>query len=488
MLRAPPACGTPLRARTALPACVAVLAVVALTFSAVVSAQPSSGRVALGERCPEDARPRTELVNVSTEGVPADARVLRATVSGNGRFVAFSSAATNLVPDDTNAAADVFVRDLRTRTTTRISVTTAGVQGDAASYFPSISADGRVVAFRSLARNLVDDDRNNVEDVFVHDRVNGLTERVSVGGAGQEGNAASITSSISADGTVIAFSSSASNLVRGDRNNVMDVFVRDMLNRRTIRVSVGEDGEANLTSEGSGISGDGSSVVFRSFASNLVGGDTNGLADVFVRDWVAGITERVNVSSKGAQSNNVTFRGSISGDGSRVAFRSRATNLVKGDTNAALDVFEHDRISGVTRRISVATAGVQADGSMFPRPERAGTFMSRAFLSTTGRFAAFGSRAPNLVDRDTNWAADVFVHDLMGRRTVRVSVSASGVQANDDSFVVGISGDASVVVFVSSASNLVPGDTNGRRDAFVRLRAFAPPGEACIAARGAAGP
>jgi hypothetical protein len=125
---------------------------------------------------------------------------------------------------------------------------------------------------------------------------------------------------------------------------------------------------------------------------------------------------------------------------------------------------------------------------MFPRPERAGTFMSRAFLSTTGRFAAFGSRAPNLVDRDTNWAADVFVHDLMGRRTVRVSVSASGVQANDDSFVVGISGDASVVVFVSSASNLVPGDTNGRRDAFVRLRAFAPPGEACIAARGAAGP
>ena len=106
---------------------------------------------------------------------------------------------------------------------------------------------------------------------------------------------------------------------------------------------------------------------------------------MFVRDWVAGVTERANVSSSGEQANAETFRGSISGDGSRVAFRSRATNFVRGDTNGALDVFEHDLITGVTKRISVATTGAQADGSMFPPSARAGSFMSRAFLSLTGR-------------------------------------------------------------------------------------------------------
>ena len=463
-------------------------AAIALMAAAGVGADPgSTGQLLAGAAsgpakagCTPSGRGRTELVNVSTEGVQADARVLRATVSANGRYVAFSSAATNLVPGDTNGYADVFVRDLRLRTTTRVSVSSAGLEGNGSSFFPSISADGRVVAFRSLARNLVEGDTNRLEDVFVHDRVNGRTDRVSVGWAGQEANAASITSSISANGTVIAFSSAASNLVRGDRNGVRDVFVRDTLWQRTLRVSIGLRGEANGASEGSGISADGRQVTFRSFASNLVRGDGNGLADVFVRDWGIGKTERVNISSSGSEANAETFRGAISGDGRRVAFRSRATNLVVRDTNDALDVFEHDRDTGRTRRISIASTGVQADGRDFPASARRGSFMSRAFLSTTGRYAAFGSRAPNLVPKDTNDAADVFVHDVKAGRTARVSVSAAGAQANDDSYVVGVSGDASVIVFVSNASNLVPGDTNGRQDAFVRMRALAGNATPCV--------
>jgi Tol biopolymer transport system component len=443
-------------------------------------ATPSAERLAGAAVCPPRAGGRTELVNVSTEGQQADARVLRATVSAKGRFIAFSSAATNLVPGDTNRYADVFVRDLVTRTTTRVSVSSAGGQGNAASYFPSISADGRMIAFRSLAKNLVEDDTNAVEDVFLHDMLSGVTQRVSVGSAGQQANGASITTSISADGTVVAFTSAATNLVPGDRNNVNDVFVRDTTYGQTIRVTAGPRGEANGVSEGSGISSDGNLVTFRSFATNLVRADGNGLADVFVRDWVARTTERVNVSTSGAEANGVTFRGAISGDGRRVAFRSRATNLVDGDTNEALDVFEHDRVTGVTRRISIATSGAQADGRALPPAARAASFMSRAFLSATGRYATFGSRAPNLVAGDTNRAADVFVHDLVSRRTARVSVTAAGTQANDDSFVVGVSGDGSVIVFVSSASNLVSNDTNDRRDAFVRLRALSRPAPPCI--------
>jgi Tol biopolymer transport system component len=193
---------------------------------------------------------------------------------------------------------------------------------------------------------------------------------------------------------------------------------------------------------------------------------------VFVRDWVAGTTERANVSSVGAEANHETYRGSISGDGRRVAFRSEASNLVPHDTNNAQDVFVHDRRTNTTTRVSVSTRGSQAYAPPSRQTAPGHSFVSRAFLSQTGRFAAFGSYAANLVTGDTNKATDVFVRDLKLRRTVRVSVGPAGAQANGNSFVMGISGDGSVVLFVSSANNLVPGDTNGQRDAFVRIRPF----------------
>ena len=445
-----------------------------------VSGSRTAGPLGRSTPCPARARARTERVDVSTDGVPADAPILRAALSANGRYVAFSSAAGDLVPGDGNHAADVFVRDLWTQETTRVSISSTGAEGRGASFFPTISADGRFVAFRSFAKNLVPEDRNGVEDVFVHDRATGLTERVSVGTQGEEANGPSVTSSISADGNVVAFSSSATNLVPGDRNWLTDVFVRDRARGRTIRVSVGPTGEAEGASEGSSISANGHVVAFRSFASDLVRGDTNGLPDDFVRDWVAGVTERVNVSSSEEEANAVTFRGALSADGRRVAFRSRASNLVAGDTNAALDVFVRDRVAGETRRISVATNGAQAEARGTPAPIRANLFMSRAFLSATGRYAAFGSRAGNLVRGDTNGVPDVFVHDEATGRTVRVSVADDGAQADDASFVAGISGDGRVVAFVSSASNLIPGDVNYGRAVFVRVRPFA---AACVTHR-----
>ncbi len=427
--------------------------------------------VAVPNGCSSGAR--TERVNLSSDGEQSNGAPFKAALSADGRYVAFGSAADDLVADDTNGVVDVFVRNLETGLTTRVSLSTAGDEGDAASFYPSISADGRYVAFRSFADNLVDGDHNRVEDVFVHDRLIGTTERVSVADTGEEANASAISSSISGDGNVVLFTSAATNLVAGDRNGVADVFVRDRSAGRTLRVSAGRFGEANARSEGSSISASGRVVGFRSFATNLVRGDTNRLADDFVRDWVTGTTVRVNVSSAGAQANGPSFRVMVSKDGRFAGFRSRATNLVPGDTNRALDVFVHDLLTARTTRISVASGGGQADPRGFSRPILRTWFMSRPFLSTSGRYAAYSSRAANLVGGDTNRLPDVFAYDRFSGRTTRVSVATGGGQANGGSYVAGISGDGRVVAFLSSATNLVPGDTNGQSDVFVRT--LAPP-------------
>ena len=251
--------------------------------------------------------------------------------------------------------------------------------------------------------------------------------------------------------------------MHGDR----DVFV--LVHGRLIRVSVGPAGEADGVSEGSSVSADGHVVAFRSYASDIVRGDTNDHPDVFVRDWVKGVTERVNVSSSGEQADGATFRGILSEDGRFVGFRSRANNLVRHDTNDALDVFVRDRARRKTIRISVASNGAQASGRGVPKAVRYRLFMSRPFLSRHGRFASFTSRAANLVPGDTNGFSDIFVRDLKTRRTVRVSVGYVG-QANSSSSITGMSADGRVIGFMSYASNFVPGDTNHERDYFVRIR------------------
>jgi Ca2+-binding RTX toxin-like protein len=286
----------------------------------------------------------TTSVSVDSAGNPGNDSSSTPSISANGRFVAFGSNATNLVPGDTNNTRDIFVRDTIGNTTTRVSVNSAGNQGNSgSSSAPSISADGRFVAFTSDSNNLVPGDTNNRNDIFVRDLSTNTTARVSVGSAGNQGNDASRIPYISADGRFVGFYSDASNLVPGDTNNTIDVFVRDLSTNTTTRASVGSAGnQANGASFDVSISSNGRFVAFRSGASNLVPGDTNNNDDIFVRDTIDNTTTRVSVSSTGDQATDSSFEVSISADGQRVAFSSRASNLVPGDTNSALDVFVAD--------------------------------------------------------------------------------------------------------------------------------------------------
>src|SRR5213078_1257125 len=246
------------------------------------------------------------------------------------------------------------VRDRQTGMTARVSVDSAGTQGNSSSRAPALSADGRFVAFQSDATNLVVGDTNGKTDVFVHDRQTGPTERVSVAsGGGRLGTGGSggffAFPSLSADGRLVAFQSDATNLVAGDTNGATDLFVHDRQTGTTERVSVASGGrQGNGFSAGPVLSADGRFVAFYSTATNLVAGDTNGATDVFVHDRQTGTTERVSVAPGGTQGNGSSAGPVLSADGGLVAFHSTATNLVAGDANGAYDVFVHDRAVSTT--------------------------------------------------------------------------------------------------------------------------------------------
>jgi Tol biopolymer transport system component len=411
----------------------------------------------------------TTRVSVSSGGAQGNEESTYPSVSADGRFVAFVSDATNLVPGDTNRATDVFVRDRVAGTTTRVSVSSGGAQGNFGATAVAISTDGRFVVFGSAATNLVPRDTNGVSDVFVRDRVAGTTTRVNLGAGGAQANDhsghLSQSVAISADGRVVAFSSYARNLVPGgDTNQSSDIFVRDRVAGTTTRASVGPGGaQANLHSFHPSLSADGRVVAFYSEASNLVRGDTNGVSDIFARDRVAGTTARVSLATGGAQGNRPSGRVglAISASGRVVAFESDATNLVPGDTNGDADIFVRDRLRSTTTRVSVGAGGVEGDW-----------FSANPSISADGRVVAFMSGADNLVPGDGNGRRDVFVRDRAAGTTTRVSLATGGGHANAHSGQAGvaISGDGRVVAFQSDATNLVPGDSNGVSDVFVRER------------------
>ena len=337
----------------------------------------------------------TERVSVSSAGVQGNNSSTSPSISEDGRYVAFQSSANNLVAGDSNAKSDIFVRDRETGTTERVSVSSAGVEGNDNSSAPSISADGRYVAFYSGANNLVAGDANGYLDVFVRDRETNTTELVSVSTAGVQGNSTSLIPSISADGRYVAFYSSASNLVAGDTNDYLDVFVRDLETGITERVSVSSEGvEGNDYSSYLSINADGRYVAFQSNANNLVAGDTNGYLDVFVRDRETNTTELVSVSTAGTQGNSASVKPSISADGRHVAFYSYANNLVSGDTNDYLDIFVRDLETGTTERVSVSSAGAQGNNSSsYPSISADGRYV--AFLSDANNLVSGDTNVRN---------------------------------------------------------------------------------------------
>ncbi|MHB8974090.1 MAG: SdrD B-like domain-containing protein [Pirellulaceae bacterium] len=351
---------------------------------------------------PVGSVPSIERVSVTTNGTQGNDLSNSASISADGRYVAFTSAASNLVPDDTNGFADVFVYDRQADLIERVSIASDGTQANHMSSAPSISADGRYVAFISGASNLVPGDTNRQQDVFVYDHQMNTTERVSIASDGTQTTGLSSDPSISADGRYVAFNSQASNLVPGDTNAATDVFVYDRQTDTIERVSVAANGaQANgpCFVYGSPISADGRYVAFYSYASNLVPSDTNGTDDIFVYDRQADTIERVSVAADGTQGNGKSGSPSISLDGRYVGFTSLASNLIPGDTNGTYDNFVYDRQTDAIQRVSVATDGTQGNAESNYPPA----------FSGDGHYVAFTSAASNLVPGDTNGIGDIFV-------------------------------------------------------------------------------
>ena len=421
-----------------------------------------AGAAALVAAGSADGAAKTRRVNVSSAEVQANAGSSEVSISGSGRFVVFQSSATNLVPNDTNTFVDVFVRDRLTGVTRRVSVATGGAQSNGHNGDPSISSNGRFVVFLSDADNLVLNDGNNRSDIFVRDLKTKRTTRVSVSSTGEEADDWNERPSISADGRFVVFDSYAENLVPSDTNAAKDIFVRDRTNRTTRRMSRGMGGaEANDDSEGCvgfapGISADGTFVAFASNANNLVPGDSNGVQDVFVRNRKTGLTKRVSVSSTGLQGNvGGSSYCSISGGGGLVVYESNSINLVPNDTNRETDVFVRNWRGKKTRRVNVTSSGAQATN-----------WGGYSGISKNGRFVFFQGPDSNLAPADHNGLDDIYVHDRTTHKTRRATPGTTG--ATNGNGYGWMSSDGRFLAFESDM-NIVAGDTNGTAvDIFVR--------------------
>jgi Tol biopolymer transport system component len=335
----------------------------------------------------------TDLIGRASgaDGAAADADVLApASISADGRYVAFASAADNLVPGDTNGKADVFVRDRLTNTTTRVSVKSDGSQGSLASADPDISADGQRIAFTSSSSfDPVDSD--SATDVYVHDMTTGTTTLVSVNGSGTHANQPSFSPAISGDGNRVVFLTTATNLWPFDANAFADVYERD-LSAATTKLVSAKDGNAlpgNSTAVSAELDFTGAHVVFSTFASNLVGTDDgNGTSDVFLRDVDAARTTLISGVSPTQGGNGFSDRPSISADGTRIAYQTEATDLFAGDTDGVDDAVVRDLTAGTT------TLASRADGAGGAAPNRDAL---APVISADGHCVAFDSPADNLV-------------------------------------------------------------------------------------------
>lgn len=380
-------------------------------------------------------------------------------VSDSGRYVAFSSLASNLVTGDTNDASDVFLRDQHDQTTVRVSVSSSGTQGNGWSgqMELSISDNGRYVGFLSSASNLVPGDTNGQQDVFVHDVQTGETTRASVSSAGEEANDETAAVDISPGGSYVAFQSSASNLDPLDLNGIDDVFVHDVATGETEIVSVNSLGLQGAPGPGGkndspSISSNGRYVAFVS-DSVLVPGDVNQDWDIYVRDRQEGTTTRVSLTSSGLPTSyeSPSDAPSISDDGRFVAFNSKDNfGDAMDEDGGEDDIFLRDREAGTTERISVTQYGALANGPS-----------TGASVSDDGRFVAFTTSSTNL--GPATRAEHVAVFDRSTRKTHIASTcgNAASIRAS-------LSGSGSHVAFDSEASDLVSGDANGQPDIFLR--------------------
>jgi Tol biopolymer transport system component len=405
---------------------------------------------------PVHAQSGTSQVNVSSDGSPGYRPTYSPEISSNGAHIVFWTNDPGLTTGLINGQPDVFVRHHRTGITQLVSVSTTGVSAMGSSYEPSISSDGRWIAFESTAENLILTDTNYQRDIFVRDMQAGITERVSRGN-GAESNGNSFGATISGDGRFVAYQSWATNLTSNDMNGWQDVFLFDRQTGLTQCLSLDSSGATgNGFSTAAAISEDGQFVTFVSTSSNLVPADSNGLPDIFLFDRSTGNLELVSQDSNGVQGNSTSTLPSISADGRYVAFGSLSTNLIGNDTNGLPDIFLRDRLNGTTERISVSSSGLEANSSSF-----------ECSVSADGNQIAFRSYASNLVNGDLNAFADIFLHDRLSGETIMISVSSTGLPANGRSELPSISDDGKLVTYQSLAQSLVVGHSNIVEDIFL---------------------
>lgn len=392
-------------------------------------------------------------VSVDNNGSQANRDSQFSSISEDGRYVSFKSDATNLVAGDTNNFSDIFVRDMVTNVTTRVSVSSEGAQANGLSTEPEISNDGRYVVFTSNASNLVaNPDNNGTHDVFLHDRIEKTTELISVTPTGTAGLAHSTKGDVSKNGRYIVFKSFANNLVPGD-TVTPDIFIRDRELENTKKITAAPDGQlSNDDSNNAVVNCDGTVVAFSSRASNLSPNDVNAKFDVFYIN-LAGDKKLHNITS-GA--NEASVVESISCDGNSISFISYANNIIANDSNNRSDIFVHDIPNSATERVSVASNGAQGISDSY-----------NSSISNDGRYITFGSNSDNFGIQSVNGMSNVYKHDRRTRITVQISVSTIYRYTFRNSTDADISGDGRHITFTSWDNSLIVGDTNEKADIFV---------------------
>lgn len=448
---------------------------VVIIFVAIVISQVG-GHIALAQQ-PTIGNTR---ISIGYDGSQADGDSYNPIISNNGRFVMFASDATNLVPYDTNGTTDVFVFDLETEVMERVSVASNGVQGNKRSGFDNladISNDGRYVVFSSEASNLVADDNvecqqsylndkgelvtiiSNCMDVFLKDRLTNVTRLISLSSLGAHGNGYSYLPSMSADGRYVAFASSADNLVENDHNEFIDIFAHDLHTGETRRVSVATGGaEANALSFFNTISANGRYVVFETFANNLSPDDTDNQLSVYMHDLQTGETSHIAVGFPATIYDRYALMPNVSADGRYVSFLSDLRDGHEGDAQ----IYRRDRQAGTTEIVSLSAGGDQGNKAAY-----------WSSISDNGQWVAFVSQADNLVNAGgtvCNDCENVYLKDMATGDITLISKSIAGNYAGNSKkypAITSISGDGSRVVFDAISNNLVLGDSNGHSDIFV---------------------
>ncbi len=406
-----------------------------------------------------------QQISVSYNGSLLDGDSFSPAISADGRYVVFSSQGTNLVNDDDNNCSDVFIHDTILNFTERVSISNQGLQANGDSFSPAVSGDGRYVTFTSYASNLVADDTNDCADIFVRDRLLETTNRISISNSGEEGNADSFGSEISANGDCITFCSYANNLLDNDKNYYSDVFVFDRTQKRIKRISISNTGEeSNSDSLYPDISGDGRYITFTSDANNLDFNDKNGCSDVFIFDQNLNLIKRI-VGYNFTEANSASMESAISSDGRCIVFSSYADNLVPEDNNMVCDIFVFDQILNEIERVSVTS-----DGKEFSQNS------GEPDISGDGRYVGFtiiqhfvqkvtnkGGNSKSVIHEDTG----IFLYDRGLGTTSLISISNNGDFEDSNSREPGLSYNGTNVVFSSDSSNLVGNDTNNWNDIFI---------------------